>query len=60
MQKQQCWNCGKQMPPLLQKGGIIPRRSFDLHRIDPKGFFCTLRCGAKYAVKVINAKLERS
>lgn len=52
-----CLECGKKLPKenFQDEEKRIPTRSFDLSRIDPDMFFCTLRCAAKYGVRKAEA-----
>ena len=48
--KQCCW-CSKPMPSsLMQQDRKLTTRSMSIHRMDPDGRFCTLRCAAKMGV----------
>lgn len=44
-----CLNCGGKVGPLKTAEGLLTR-SADLHRLDPDGYFCRLRCAAEYGM----------
>jgi hypothetical protein len=52
-----CLQCGKKIGALFERPttdfprGNIPTRSGDLSAMDPEGYFCRLRCAARYGVK---------
>lgn len=51
-----CFQCGKKIGPLFLRPtpdfprGDAPTRSGSVHAMDPTGFFCKLRCAARYGV----------
>ena len=62
-----CLNCGKPIGPLFQRPTAdfprldMPTRSHSISAMDPDGFFCTLRCAARYGVRAaLDGKGESS
>jgi hypothetical protein len=51
-----CFSCGAKIGPLFLRPtpdfprGDAPARSGSLHYMDPDGYFCRLRCAARYGV----------
>lgn len=50
-----CLQCHTKMPKFLTTlDGKLGSRSNSISSIDRKGYFCTLRCAAKYGFKAAN------
>jgi hypothetical protein len=52
-----CFQCGAPIGALFMRptpdfpAGDTPTRSGSIHAMDPTGYFCKLRCAARYGVK---------
>lgn len=61
-----CFQCGARIGPLFMRPtpdfpkGDTPTRSSSIHAMDPKGYFCRLRCAARYGVRAAPYRGTRS
>lgn len=53
-----CLQCGNRIPERKDSNapGFVIQGSMSLYFMDPRGFFCTLRCAARYGVKAAYAR----